>query len=55
MGGFAIILVDMERCYTKVDEELKGNWFSVFVEFGARGKRMLLTTPTVQKVRHCVN
>ena len=54
-GGFATILLDMEKGYTKVDEELKGSWFSVFVELEARGKQMLLTTPTVWKVRHCVN
>ena len=50
-GGIATLLVDMEKCYTKVHEDLKGNWFSVFVEFGVRGRQMMLTTLAVGKIR----
>ena len=54
-GGIATLLVDMEKCYTKVNEDLKGNWFSVFVEFGVRGKQMLLTSSTIWRMSHHVN
>jgi hypothetical protein len=50
-GGIVNILVNMEKCYTKVHEDLEGNWFSVFVELGVRGGQFLLTTKTIRKVR----
>ncbi len=37
-GGFANLLLGIENCYTEVGVKLKGNWFSVFVELGVKGR-----------------
>ena len=45
------IMNDMQSNITNVKEEFEGNWLSIFIRLGPKGKRQMLITTETRRVR----